>query len=135
MKPTASSNKNLKTVSVASVEEVEQVEVRGNFRGYWRATPEKTLTDGTVIPAGKRFKIERVVLVEGVKVKQTAWLNEADAAAWNLVEGVRYAFALSCADEMTADKNNGNPAYLDEYALGDVAIVEVNGRAVPPVTE
>lgn len=121
------------TIAVSDVQELDTVTVKGNFRGGFRTCPEREV-NGVKYPARNQFKASRrVKLTDGTIVKQTAWIPEADAKAWGLQEGVKYAFVFEAGTDMTPSQGNGNPDFLDEYALYDATIVSVNGQTTPPL--
>lgn len=123
-----------KTIALSEVQELETATVSGNFRGGFRECPAREV-NGVKYPARKQFKVSRrVKLADGRIVKQTAWIPEADAVAWGLQEGVKYAFVFEAGTEMTASSGNGrDPQYLDEYSLYDATIVSINGQTTPPL--
>ena len=123
-----------KTIALTEVSELDTATVKGNFRGGFRECPAREV-NGVKYPARKQFKVSRrVKLSDGRIIKQTAWIPEADAVAWGLQEGVKYAFVFEAGTEMTASAGNGrDPQYLDEYALYDATIVSINGQTTPPL--
>lgn len=123
-----------KTIPLDEVQELEVATVKGNFRGGFRTCPEREV-NGVKYPARTQFKVSRrVKLTDGRIIKQTAWIPEADAKAWGLQEGVKYAFVFEAGTEMTPSSGNGrDPQYLDEYALYDATIVSINGQTTPPL--
>lgn len=121
------------TVKVEDVKELETVIVTGGFRGGYRTIPEHE-ENGVKYPERTQFKMSRrVMLKDGSQVRQTVWIPEADAKAWGLQEGVRYTLKLEVGTDMVASKGNGSGQYLDEYALFDPQIIEVNGVTTPPL--
>lgn len=122
-----------KSVKASDFEEFANIEVTGNFRGYWRDVPVKDENGQPVVENGqvvkrRQFKISRSVKLGDKTVRQAAWLSEADAKAHNLVDGVKYNLTLSVGEELTPSKTNGQPGFLDEYAFADATIVSVNSK-------
>lgn len=122
-----------KSVSASEFQEFANIEVTGNFRGYWRDVPVKDDNGNPVVENGqqvkrRQFKISRSVKLGDKTVRQAAWLSEADAKAHNLVDGVKYNLTLSVGEELAPSKNNGQQGYLDEYAFADATIVSVNSK-------
>lgn len=132
----------VETLGLNEVQEVETDEVTGNFRGYWRDCPEREV-NGIKYPARRQFKFQRTVQVPvkdadgkvtGMrKVRQCFWVAEADARAWNVQEGVKYAIVVAAGLDMAASSSNGDEQYLDEFNLDDPTIVSINGQTVPPL--
>lgn len=123
-----------KSVMASEFVEFTNIEITGNFRGYWRDVPVRD-EDGkqAVDEAGntvkrRQFKISRSVKLGNKTVRQAAWLSEADAKAHNLVDGVKYNLTLSVGEELAPSKNNGQQGYLDEYSFADATIVSVNSK-------
>ncbi len=122
-----------KSVNASEFQEFSNIEVTGNFRGYWRDVPVRDENGDQVVENGqavkrRQFKISRSVKLGGQTVRQAAWLSEADAKAHNLIDGVKYNLTLSVGEELTPSKGNGRDGYLDEYAFADATIVSVNSK-------
>lgn len=122
-----------KSVRADEFQEFSNIEVTGNFRGYWRDVPVKDENGDQVVENGqpvkrRQFKISRSVKLGDKTVRQAAWLSEADAKAHNLVDGVKYNLTLSVGEELAPSKNNGQSGYTDEYAFADATIVSVNSK-------
>ena len=122
-----------KSVKASDFEEFSNIEVTGNFRGFWRDVPVKDENGQPVVENGqavkrRQFKITRSVKLEGKTVRQAAWLSEADAKAHNLVDGVKYNLTLSVGEELMPSKTNGQPDFPDEYSFADATIVSVNSK-------
>ena len=122
-----------KSVNASEFEEFSNIEITGNFRGYWRDVPVKDENGQPVVENGqvvkrRQFKITRSVKLGGKTVRQAAWLSEADAKAHNLVDGVKYNLTLSVGEELTPSKTNGQPGFPDEYSFADATIVSVNSK-------
>lgn len=122
-----------KSVNASEFEEFSNIEVTGNFRGYWRDVPVKDENGNPVVENGqavkrRQFKIARSVKLDGKTVRQAAWLSEADAKAHNLVDGVKYNLTLSVGEELMPSKTNGQPGLPDEYSFADATIVSVNSK-------
>lgn len=123
-----------KSVMASDFQEFSNIEVTGNFRGYWRDVPVKDEDGKQVVDeAGnlvkrRQFKISRSVKLGDKTVRQAAWLSEADAKAHNLVDGVKYNLTLSVGEELAPSKNNGQNGYMDEYSFADATIVSVNSK-------
>lgn len=123
-----------KSVRADEFQEFSNIEVTGNFRGYWRDVPVKDddgkqVVDEAGNPVKRRqFKISRSVKLGDKTVRQAAWLSEADAKAHNLVDGVKYNLTLSVGEELAPSKNNGQNGYMDEYSFADATIVSVNSK-------
>ena len=122
-----------KSVSASEFQEFANIEVTGNFRGYWRDVPVKDESGNQVVENGqpvkrRQFKISRSVKLNDKTVRQAAWLTEADAKAHNLADGVKYNLTLSVGEELAPSRNNGQPGYLDEYSFSDATIVSVNSK-------
>lgn len=122
-----------KSVNASEFQEFSNIEVTGNFRGYWRDVPVRDENGGQVVENGqavkrRQFKISRSVKLGAKTVRQVAWLSEADAKAHNLIDGVKYNLTLSVGEELTPSKGNGRDGYIDEYAFADATIVSVNSK-------
>lgn len=123
-----------KSVRADEFQEFSNIEITGNFRGYWRDVPVrdddgKQVVDEAGNPVKRRqFKISRSVKLGGKTVRQAAWLSEADAKAHGLEDGVKYNLTLSVGEELSPSKNNGQQGYLDEFAFADATIVSVNSK-------
>lgn len=124
-----------KAVSMQDFEEFGSVQVKGNFRGYWRDVPVRDENGNAVVDENgktvtrRQFKISRSVKLNGRVVRQAAWLSEADAKAHNLQDGVKYNLTLQVGEELVPSKANGtNPQYADEYSFADATIVSVNAN-------
>lgn len=122
-----------KSVKASDFQEFTNIEVTGNFRGYWRDVPVRDENGEQVIENGqavkrRQFKISRSVKLGDKTVRQAAWLSEADAKAHNLIDGVKYNLTLSVGEELAPAKNNGRDGYIDEYAFADATIVSVNSK-------
>ena len=120
-------------VNASEFQEFSNIEVNGNFRGYWRDVPVRDENGEPVIENGqavkrRQFKISRSVKLGDKTVRQAAWLSEADAKAHNLIDGVKYNLTLSVGEELTPSKGNGRDGYIDEYAFADATIVSVNSK-------
>lgn len=122
-----------KSVNASEFQEFSNIEVTGNFRGYWRDVPvrdengEPVIEDGQAVKR-RQFKISRSVKLGDKTVRQAAWLSEADAKAHNLIDGVKYNLTLSVGEELAPAKNNGRNGYIDEYSFADATIVSVNSK-------
>ena len=122
-----------RSVKASDFQEFANIEVTGNFRGYWRDVPvrdengEQVVENGLVVKR-RQFKISRSVKLGEKTVRQAAWLSEADAKAHNLIDGVKYNLTLSVGEELTPSKGNGRDGYIDEYAFSDATIVSVNSK-------
>ena len=123
------------SVNASEFEEFSNIEVTGNFRGYWRDVPVKDENGKAVVENGqavkrRQFKITRSVKLKlnGKTVRQAAWLSEADAKAHNLVDGAKYNLTLSVGEELKPSKTNGQPGFPDEYSFADATIVSVNSK-------
>ena len=122
-----------KSVNASEFQGFSNIEVTGNFRGYWRDVPvrdesgEPVIEDGQAVKR-RQFKISRSVKLGDKTVRQAAWLSEADAKAHNLIDGVKYRLTLSVGKELTPSKGNGRDGYIDEYAFADATIVSVNSK-------
>ena len=122
-----------KSVNASEFQEFSNIEVTGNFRGYWRDVPVRDESGEPVTENGqavkrRQFKISRSVKLGDKTVRQAAWLSEADAKAHNLIDGVKYNLTLSVGEELTPSKGNGRDGYIDEYAFADATIVSVNSN-------
>lgn len=122
-----------KSVNASEFQEFSNIEVTGNFRGYWRDVPVRDENGDQVVENGqavkrRQFKISRSVKLGAKTVRQAAWLSEADAKAHNLIDGVKYNLTLSVGEELTPSKGNGRDGYIDEYAFADATIVSVNSK-------
>ena len=122
-----------KSVNASEFQEFSNIEVTGNFRGYWRDVPVRDENGEQVVENGqavkrRQFKISRSVKLGDKTVRQAAWLSEADAKAHNLIDGVKYNLTLSVGEELTPSKGNGRDGYIDEYAFADATIVSVNSK-------
>ena len=122
-----------KNVNASDFQEFSNIEVTGNFRGYWRDVPVKNENGEPVMEKGepvkrRQFKISRSVKLGDKTVRQAAWLSEADAKAHNLVDGVKYNLTLSVGESLAPSKSNGQPGFVDEYAFADATIVSVNSK-------
>ena len=122
-----------KSVNASEFQEFSNIEVTGNFRGYWRDVPVRDENGEPVIENGqavkrRQFKISRSVKLGDKTVRQAAWLSEADAKAHSLIDGVKYNLTLSVGEELTPSKGNGRDGYIDEYAFADATIVSVNSK-------
>ena len=122
-----------KSVKASDFQEFSNIEVTGNFRGYWRDVPVKDENGNPVVENGqavkrRQFKISRSVKLGDKTVRQAAWLSEADAKAHNLVDGVKYNLTLSVGEELMPSKTNGQPGFPDEYSFADATIVSVNSK-------
>ena len=122
-----------KSVKASDFQEFSNIEVTGNFRGYWRDVPVKDENGNPVVESGqavkrRQFKISRSVKLGDKTVRQAAWLSEADAKAHNLVDGVKYNLTLSVGEELMPSKTNGQPGFPDEYSFADATIVSVNSK-------
>lgn len=122
-----------KSVKASDFQEFANIEVTGNFRGYWRDVPVRDENGEQVVENGqavkrRQFKISRSVKLGDKTVRQAAWLSEADAKAHNLIDGVKYNLTLSVGEELAPAKNNGRDGYIDEYAFADATIVSVNSK-------
>lgn len=122
-----------KSVKASDFQEFANIEVTGNFRGYWRDVPVRDENGDQVVENGqavkrRQFKISRSVKLGDKTVRQAAWLSEADAKAHNLIDGVKYNLTLSVGEELTPSKGNGRDGYIDEYAFADATIVSVNSK-------
>ena len=122
-----------KSVKASDFIEFSNIEVTGNFRGYWRDVPVRDENGDPVIENGqavkrRQFKISRSVKLGDKTVRQAAWLSEADAKAHNLIDGVKYNLTLSVGEELAPAKNNGRDGYIDEYSFADATIVSVNSK-------
>lgn len=122
-----------KSVNAAEFVEFTNIEVTGNFRGYWRDVPVRDESGNQVVEDGqavkrRQFKISRSVKLGDQTVRQAAWLSEADAKAHNLVDGVKYNLTLSVGEELMPARSNGQQGYVDEYAFADATIVSVNSK-------
>ena len=122
-----------KSVKATDFQEFSNIEVTGNFRGYWRDVPVKDENGQPVVENGqavkrRQFKISRSVKLGDKTVRQAAWLSEADAKAHNLVDGVKYNLTLSVGEELMPSKTNGQPGFPDEYSFADATIVSVNSK-------
>lgn len=120
-------------VKASDFQEFANIEVTGNFRGYWRDVPVRDENGEPVIEDGqaakrRQFKISRSVKLGDKTVRQAAWLSEADAKAHNLIDGVKYNLTLSVRKELAPSKGNGRDGYVDEYAFSDATIVSVNSK-------
>ena len=122
-----------KSVKASDFQEFANIEVTGNFRGYWRDVPVRDENGEQVVENGqavkrRQFKISRSVKLGDKTVRQAAWLSEADAKAHNLIDGVKYNLTLSVGEELSPAKNNGRDGYIDEYSFADATIVAVNSK-------
>lgn len=122
-----------KSVNASEFQEFSNIEVTGNFRGFWRDVPVKDENGQPVVENGqavkrRQFKITRSVKLGDKTVRQAAWLSEADAKAHNLVDGVKYSLTLSVGEELMPSKTNGQPGFPDEYSFADATIVSVNSK-------
>lgn len=122
-----------KSVKATEFQEFSNIEVTGNFRGYWRDVPVKDEKGNQVVENGqavkrRQFKISRSVKLGDKTVRQAAWLSEADAKAHGLVDGVKYNLTLSVGEELMPARSNGQPGFTDEYAFADATIVSVNSK-------
>lgn len=121
-------------VAADAFEEFANIEVTGNFRGYWRDVPVRdekgnpTFDEKGAAVVRRQFKIARSVKLNGATVRQTAWLSEADAKAHGLEDGVKYNLTLSVGENLTPSKGNGREGYADEYSFADATIVSVNSK-------
>lgn len=121
-----------KSVNASEFQEFSNIEVTGNFRGYWRDVPVRDENGEQVVENGqavkrRQFKISRSVKLGDKTVRQAAWLSEADAKAHNLIDGVKYNLTLSVGEELTPARSNGQ-GYTDEYSFADATIVSVNSK-------
>lgn len=122
-----------KSVKASDFEEFSNIEVTGNFRGYWRDVHVKDENGNQVVENGqpvkrRQFKISRSVKFGDKTVRQAAWLSEADAKAHNLVDGVKYNLTLSVGEELMPARSNGQQGFTDEYSFSDATIVSVNSK-------
>lgn len=157
-----------KSILASEFQEFSNIEVTGNFRGYWRDVPVRdengairreavmeTVLDEDGKPKldenGKpvvkqvldengqpkmrdmirrQFKMTRTVKLRGkdTMVRQAIWLDEADAKAHNLVDGVKYSLTISVGEELMPSRSNGQPGFIDEYSFADATIVSVNSK-------
>ena len=122
-----------KSVKASDFQEFSNIEVTGNFRGYWRDVPVKDENGDQVVENGqavkrRQFKISRSVKLGDKAVRQAAWLSEADAKAHNLIDGVKYNLTLSVGEELVPSRSNGQQGFTDEYAFADATIVSVNSK-------
>ena len=122
-----------KSVKASDFQEFSNIEVTGNFRGYWRDVPVKDENGDQVVENGqavkrRQFKISRSVKLGDKTVRQAAWLSEADAKAHNLIDGVKYNLTLSVGEELVPSRSNGQQGFTDEYAFADATIVSVNSK-------
>lgn len=122
-----------KSVKASDFREFSNIEVTGNFRGYWRDVPVKDENGDQVVENGqavkrRQFKISRSVKLGDKTVRQAAWLSEADAKAHNLIDGVKYNLTLSVGEELVPSRSNGQQGFTDEYAFADATIVSVNSK-------
>lgn len=122
-----------KSVKASDFQEFSNIEVTGNFRGYWRDVPVKDENGNPVVENGqavkrRQFKISRSVKLGDKTVRQAAWLSEADAKAHGLIDGVKYNLTLSVGEELMPSKTNGQPGFPDEYSFADATIVSVNSK-------
>lgn len=122
-----------KSVKASDFQEFSNIEVTGNFRGYWRDVPVKDENGDQVVENGqavkrRQFKISRSVKLGDKTVRQAAWLSEADAKAHNLIDGVKYNLTLSVGEELVPSRANGQQGFTDEYAFADATIVSVNSK-------
>ena len=122
-----------KSVNASEFQEFSNIEVTGNFRGYWRDVPVRDENGKQVVENGqavkrRQFKISRSVKLGDKTVRQAAWLSEADAKAHNLIDGVKYNLTLSVGEELVPSKNNGRSEYIDEYSFAGATIVSVNSK-------
>ena len=122
-----------KSVKASDFQEFSNIEVTGNFRGYWRDVPVKDENGDQVVENGqavkrRQFKISRSVKLGNKTVRQAAWLSEADAKAHNLIDGVKYNLTLSVGEELVPSRSNGQQGFTDEYAFADATIVSVNSK-------
>ena len=115
-----------KSVKASDFQEFSNIEVTGNFRGYWRDVPVRD-ENGQAVKR-RQFKISRSVKLGDKTVRQAAWLNEADAKAHNLIDGVKYNLTLSVGEELVPSRSNGQQGFTDEYAFADATIVSVNSK-------
>lgn len=122
-----------KSVKASDFQEFSNIEVTGNFRGYWRDVPVLDENGDPVVKDGqpvtrRQFKMTRSVKLGDKTVRQAAWLSEADAKAHNLIDGVKYNLTLSVGEELAPSKANGRAGYTDEFAFADATIVSVNSK-------
>ena len=122
-----------KSVKASDFREFSNIEVTGNFRGYWRDVPVKDENGDQVVENGqavkrRQFKISRSVKLGDKTVRQAAWLSEADAKAHNLIDGVKYNLTLSVGEELVPSRSNGQQGFTDECAFADATIVSVNSK-------
>lgn len=122
-----------KSVKASDFQEFSNIEVTGNFRGYWRDVPVKDENGDQVVENGqavkrRQFKISRSVKLGDKTVRQAAWLSEADAKAHSLIDGVKYNLTLSVGEELVPSRSNGQQGFTDEYAFADATIVSVNSK-------
>lgn len=122
-----------KSVKASDFQEFSNIEVTGNFRGYWRDVPVRDENGDQVVENGqaakrRQFKISRSVKLGDKTVRQAAWLSEADAKAHNLIDGVKYNLTLSVGEELAPSRSNGQQGFTDEYAFADATIVSVNSK-------
>lgn len=122
-----------KSVKASDFQEFSNIEVTGNFRGYWRDVPVKDENGDQVVENGqavkrRQFKISRSVKLGDKTVRQAAWLSEADAKAHDLIDGVKYNLTLSVGEELVPSRSNGQHGFTDEYAFADATIVSVNSK-------
>ena len=122
-----------KSVKASDFQEFSNIEVTGNFRGFWRDVPVRDENGQQVVKDGqpvvrRQFKISRSVKLGDKTVRQAAWLAEADAKEHNLVDGVKYNLTLSVGEELAPSKTNGQPGFPDEYSFADATIVSVNSK-------
>ena len=122
-----------KSVKASDFQEFSNIEVTGNFRGYWRDVPVRDENGDQVVENGqavkrRQFKISRSVKLGDKTVRQAAWLSEADAKAHNLIDGVKYNLTLSVGEELVPSRSNGQQGFTDEYAFADATIVSVNSK-------
>lgn len=122
-----------KSVKASEFQEFSNIEITGNFRGYWRDVPVKDENGNQVVENGqpvkrRQFKISRSVKLGDKTVRQAAWLSEADAKAHNLIDGVKYNLTLSVGEELMPARSNGQPGFADEFAFADATIVSVNSK-------
>lgn len=122
------------SISADSFEEFANIEITGNFRGFWRDVPVRdekgnpTFDEKGAPVIRRQFKISRSVKLNGKTVRQTAWLSEADAKAHGLEDGVKYNLTLSVGENLTPSKGNGREGYADEYSFADATVVSVNSK-------
>lgn len=121
------------SVKASDFREFSNIEVTGNFRGYWRDVPVRDENGDQVVENGqpvkrRQFKVSRSVKLGDKTVRQAAWLSEADAKAHNLIDGVKYNLTLSVGEELVPSRSNGQQGFTDEYAFADATIVAVNSK-------